>query len=79
MGDAESPCDVDHARLAGGGDELGDDFDIILRDLLGMLLAGPAGMARGQGRATFAKGSGFGRHDRNQTRKSAVDNWKIDL
>ena len=51
------------ARLASGGDQLGDDLDIILRDLMRMLFPRPAWMAMRE-RRTLADfdGLGSGRH-----------------
>ena len=34
VGDAETPRQVDNTRFAGLGDQLGNDLDVILRDLV---------------------------------------------
>jgi len=38
--DAETFCQVDDARFAGFGDQIGDGLNVILRDFVGVLAAG---------------------------------------
>jgi len=46
VGDAEASSQVDHARFAGGGDQLGDNLHVILGGFLGMFLPRVFGISR---------------------------------
>ena len=81
MRDPEPTRQVNHTRLAGGGDQLGDDLDIILRHLMRMFFTRSARMPireRGAALAGFG-GLGGGRHDASKTKEAYVDNWKMNL
>ena len=63
---------VDHARLAGRGDQLGDDLDIILRDLVRMLFPRPARMAMRERRARCGLWRAWQRAARRKQNKRSV-------
>ena len=82
VGDAEPPRDINDPRFAGRADQLGNDLDVILRNLLGMLLPRPARMPMGQGGTALARLrnlGGGGRHSQSKSKKAPVDNRKMNL
>ena len=72
---------IDHPGLAGLGDQLGNEFDIILRDLVRMFFTRPARMPMRERGAALADFGGLGgwRHDASKTKGVSVDNWKMNL
>src|SRR4030095_1492558 len=76
--DPKPPCQVDHARLASRGDQLGNDLDIILRNLVGMFFSRSAWVPMWERRTALAgfRGLGGWRHGGSKTKQASVDNCK---